>query len=1100
MKKALPALVALLIFVPTLSARSSETRGYTVQVASMPDEENARAEVNRLVRHQEAAYYVKAVVQGKGLYYRVRVGRFTTQEVARAHAEALKRNKLINDFLITTFEGLSNIAMTGVPSQASKQNAEITRSYQSDAQAPKASNRPAVPGAAVVTVANARAANVVKNEEYRPPASLSSNRPSAGSNVAPSTLLVQKRSERRIKLYVHATTSISFDNSISSLTVLDPAIVAAEVTGGRTATLTGLAQGESVIIASSGDHRRTFVIEVMARPRKTAEEMVAEAAHRQRKDRVSGSVTLHFSPATGDGPSLFRQRFEYAQKMGGGRTLFLNGDVFNYFGRAGGGGLLPLLPRFGTERVSLGVSAPTGTLNILDSQLDISPLSFYGYTLRGLHLASDKGSLLEGLEIFGGIARPSPLSFIGSEGYVVGAIAPIARGSSWRLRAGVSVIAPRRQVAGEGGGGVWQADARYAPDEHTKVEGEAAYDNNEISWRARLDIRRGPVSISGEALRLDAGTPFVGIGAQPGGRQMSLFSLQWLPGRRFAGAVNYNHTRVSPVAGVERVALNSSSLLANASYNVNDDSHISLRFAEQKIEAAASAISAPLRLETKAAALAYNARFTRQWSNAFEARMTSSREARAGAGTERGLTLREELSCSGNRRYATGYFNYTFNTPSLAGLVIRDPSLLPPLIRQVYEADPAGFLIANRGLLSSLLANVELPETRSVDLGVRFLEVFSRYTLTGDVRYSGGEFFARPRHDLFTTLGIGVRVDAANSIQLMAARSFTMLPGGGTLAVTASYTHRFGAEGGGGFQFAHLLGLDRSKIRGRVFADVNGNGQGDTDEPGVGGVKIQLDGGATSTTDERGRFHFSPRGPGEHMVALITGDLGIRLRASTATEQAIYLTGKRDVNLEFGVTDFGFIGGRIFNDLSLSGKPTTGKEPGVDGVRFHLRKEGSEAADRAMTETVDSSGAFEFRDLRPGTYLLELEVATLPPDFQPPEKTAWSINVEPLKGSYQDMPVAAQRAVSGIVFVDKDGDGKFDPGSDAPIMGARVRAWRSEAITGNNGAYILRNLPSGPVEVTVSMRGESKGPSVEINLAAEPTFLRNVNLVLPPKL
>ncbi|HEX8091232.1 MAG TPA: SPOR domain-containing protein, partial [Blastocatellia bacterium] len=442
MKKALPAFVVLLIFAPTLRAESSEPRGYTVQVASMPEEEKARAEVNRLVRHQEAAYYIKATVQGKGLYYRVRVGRFTTQEAARAHAEALGRNKLINDFLITTFEGPGNIAATDVANQASKQTPKIAEGYKANQQASKANNRPAARDTAVVTVADARAANAVRNEEGRlstfvdKPAGLSNDRPSVRSNVASYTPVVQSRSEQRIKLYVHATTSISFDNSISSLTVLDPATVMAEIKEGRTATITGLAQGESVIIASSGDHRRTFVVEVMARPRKTAEQIAAEATHRQRKDRISGSVTLHFSPSTGDSPSLFRQRFEYAQKMAGSRTLLLNGDVFNNFGRAAGG-LSPLVPKFGMERVSLGISAPAGMLNMLDSQLDISPLSLYGYTLRGLHLASDKGSRLDGLEIFGGIARPSPLSFIGSEGYVAGGIAPIAHGSSWRLRAGV---------------------------------------------------------------------------------------------------------------------------------------------------------------------------------------------------------------------------------------------------------------------------------------------------------------------------------------------------------------------------------------------------------------------------------------------------------------------------------------------------------------------------------------------------------------------------------------------------------------------------------------------------------------------------------------
>lgn len=81
----------------------AQGRDYAVQVAAFRTEAEARALVVRLKARGIAAYWIRAVVNGKGVYYRVRFGRFaTSQEAAGAGAAALTGN-LISEFVIAEY-------------------------------------------------------------------------------------------------------------------------------------------------------------------------------------------------------------------------------------------------------------------------------------------------------------------------------------------------------------------------------------------------------------------------------------------------------------------------------------------------------------------------------------------------------------------------------------------------------------------------------------------------------------------------------------------------------------------------------------------------------------------------------------------------------------------------------------------------------------------------------------------------------------------------------------------------------------------------------------------------------------------------------------
>jgi len=905
----------------------------------------------------------------------------------------------------------------------------------------------------------------------------------------------QRREAERIRLYSHATREVSFNEAIISATVIDPNVASAEVLAGRSVLITGRSTGETVLIISGQHSRIVYAIEV--RPAPIARRQSEINRRLESSDTYSGSYSIYYSPGFGDAPSLLRHSFEFSQRMAGEKRLRASGDLFNFFGRGDRASAVGFGTSFGANRVTLGIDSHSGTLDLLDSELDISRLSFAGYTLRGLHLNSTRASRWRGLELFAGTARRSLTLFDRGEGRMAGAALPLAEGQTWRVRAGAFFISQHRTSVVHESGAVMQIDARYfAPNEKTKAEAEAAYSNGALSWRARLDLRRGAFTFYGETSRLDRRSPFISIGAQSGGRVASAFNLQWRPNARFNASVSYNRFKTVPLSISRRIELNSSTLIASANYNLSRNAHLGFSFTEQHLETPV-ALPFLLNQRTRTGVIRYAQRLGAHLANEFEAGFISSREEQSGEQVNHGANLREQLHYSRRPLSASFFFDYRSNTPSLVGLLLRNPTLLPDPLRASFLADPARFLLTNRDTLAQLLSGVALPLTRNTDAGIRLQTSVSRaINLSGEIQYNVGEIIARHERNLLTTFSASVRLDSANSIQVSGARSFALAGGSSQTVLTFSFTHRFGAESGGGFQFSRLFGLDRARIEGRVFIDTNGNGRDDTGEPGIAGMKVQLDRGHIATTDARGNFSFVSLTPGEFDVSLVSENLGRTWRASSMTTQHVYASHHQTVNISFGLMNSGFLTGRIFNDLYLSGEQTAGEAPGVSGIRVTLRTLSATINSPIFTQTVDARGFYEFRNLPPGKYTLEIDQASLPPDFELPAQTAWPIEIQPLQGFFLDIPLEAQRAISGIVFIDRDGDGQYNPQRDELVPGAHVTAGGREALTNSQGAFLLRKLPCGRLEVNAQLFTGRKSSTVVVEMGAEPALRTGVNLAV----
>jgi hypothetical protein len=77
---------------------------YTVQFKASPTREEAEEEVRLLKAKNISAYIVKSVVQGKGVFYRVRAGVFSNQSDAKKFGASLQQRGVIPDFFVTPYE------------------------------------------------------------------------------------------------------------------------------------------------------------------------------------------------------------------------------------------------------------------------------------------------------------------------------------------------------------------------------------------------------------------------------------------------------------------------------------------------------------------------------------------------------------------------------------------------------------------------------------------------------------------------------------------------------------------------------------------------------------------------------------------------------------------------------------------------------------------------------------------------------------------------------------------------------------------------------------------------------------------------------------
>jgi uncharacterized repeat protein (TIGR01451 family) len=220
-----------------------------------------------------------------------------------------------------------------------------------------------------------------------------------------------------------------------------------------------------------------------------------------------------------------------------------------------------------------------------------------------------------------------------------------------------------------------------------------------------------------------------------------------------------------------------------------------------------------------------------------------------------------------------------------------------------------------------------------------------------------------------------------------------------------------------------------------VWADLNGNGQQDSNEPGLAGVKVELlaaDGKSPVTdingqpvaakpTGTDGKYGFDNLMPGDYVVQM-TPPEGYRVTqggadpdeepsnmdsncaavGDTFQTKPVTLFGLSEPETELdgddtshnGTVDCGFfrtatLGGRLWVDMDADGKQTTG-EPNLSDMQLTLTDASGQPVKDIFGEVVQpvkaaANGEYAFANLMAGKYIV---TAQLPPAYKPTKGVA----------------------------------------------------------------------------------------------------------------
>jgi SdrD B-like domain len=292
-------------------------------------------------------------------------------------------------------------------------------------------------------------------------------------------------------------------------------------------------------------------------------------------------------------------------------------------------------------------------------------------------------------------------------------------------------------------------------------------------------------------------------------------------------------------------------------------------------------------------------------------------------------------------------------------------------------------------------------------------------------------------------------------------------------------------------------------VTGRVFRDNNINGAFNSGEPGLAGVRVQLDGKETVTTDAEGRFRFTRVSADVHQVLLALTDLKGPIRMTTPHQIEADTVRKGSVEVNFGVVNFARVMGLVYNDTKFSGQRDLSAK-GLQKIRMTLKGEGGE-----KTIISEGTGEYQTTDVAPGDYKLIVDDASLPANYWKPDGEI-SVHVDPVSTSIIDVPIRALRSIGGRVLlrIRKDqsqgmqnapqaAPGDFDT---IPLAGVTISAGDAKGQSAADGSFLLRNLPAGDLTVTiVPVKPLPPGlslPSGRVRLPDDPTEVHDATIVI----
>lgn len=159
-------------------------------------------------------------------------------------------------------------------------------------------------------------------------------------------------------------------------------------------------------------------------------------------------------------------------------------------------------------------------------------------------------------------------------------------------------------------------------------------------------------------------------------------------------------------------------------------------------------------------------------------------------------------------------------------------------------------------------------------------------------------------------------------------------------------------------------------IEGDIYTDANHNGRRDPGETGLGNVRLFLEDGSSTFTDESGHYRFPYVEVGTHTVKLETRKIPATYNILTDQRTSVEVTQRHTTRFDVPLAASGTISGLIFHDHNGNHRQEPGEE-GIPDVLVFIEP----GHHNAYT---DESGAFVIENLTPKQYTVTIDPATFP--------------------------------------------------------------------------------------------------------------------------
>lgn len=881
-----------------------------------------------------------------------------------------------------------------------------------------------------------------------------------------------------IEVYLYSTRTLAMAGA-ESATVLDPEIAQLEIAG-ETLRFSGLQRGETLAIIHVDGKPVSLIVRVILRPVIAAPPSLGTTQSQRGAGTFGSDVQL--ARANGQTTAMILDSLAWRQQFGGSQlSVALASEHSTAVGQYG----------FNLRTGNISYTSPRFEFNLLDFSVNLSGASGAdrvptvsltdSIQLRGASASYKPGK--NQFSIYAGVSVPYYFLSLANGRDVTGvafrrqlsaklvvfgatnilniphtAITGTTRGTSFMQQGGFSYV-PSARWAFSGVGGVSNSG--------TLFRGNVNYTGSRFSAFASA-LRTSPQYPLNQLQSLFAGTASIRAG----------ITSEW--SRRIGGSFYFEHT--ANHSGLLSIRPATSDYYSPALTFVFNPRHsATFTYTHSRSEGGFQAIGQA------------GNRFDFSLRSVFGEHVMNSAQVLFGnvkdplqVDSESRFSLNDSLSFRVRTASLQLTFSHIRTNPSLVQKLTQELSLLSPQLQQLFFQDPVAFvgsdlppeirslLESSRPVSTAFGMNAQIPLTRK-------LTVTPNVSVDRDTSSAG-------RGSWGTFFGYGLNYQVAQSLLVRSSLNSVWATNTSQPSLQRTTVFSTGVVKSFSGSPAHLLARRSHRIlQGHVFRDENIDGVLSKGERGLAGIQVQLDDGQTVATDALGVYRFAAVSGGTHHVSVNLAQFSDPVRMTTRGDFEIDMDANKTTSVDFGIIDFARVMGTVFNDLRFEGKPQP-DSVGIGNLRLILSHRG----DTVATIVVPPSGRFEQVNVPPGDYTLSIDPDTIPANYTA-DITSIPVNITPVTTFVVNIPLRANRSIAGHVFVKR-------VDQQTPLPGVKLAAGISQAITADDGSFVLRNLPAGDLTVGVvplrPVPETLKVPAGNVHMPNEPVQIQNATIVL----